>query len=85
MKAVPLLLCLLTIPAHAETGCRDGVGLRRAQHIVNDCIMVSPATHPSCNLRNSCAMMAEEIRRGCGLIGADRPKLCQSYERGAPR
>jgi hypothetical protein len=43
----------------------------------------SPGTHPPCNDQNPCAMIIEEIRRGCGFITEGSqggpPAFCKDY------
>ncbi|WP_369944041.1 hypothetical protein [Xanthomonas medicagonis] len=41
------------------------------------CRAVSPATHPPCNAANSCAMIDDEIARGCALLGRDGPTTAE--------
>jgi hypothetical protein len=61
----------------AEAGsCLAEVGRQKAQTLVDQCLMVSPATHPPCNAANPCALIIDEIRRGCGMLGSDKPKFC---------
>lgn len=71
------LLCLLTAAnAYAEAmSCKESIGEKRAQMLVQQCIHVSPATHPPCNASNNCNMIIEEIDRGCGLLGKDADSL----------
>lgn len=54
--------------------CREEVGEPRAKVLVQRCIMVSPATHPPCNVLNPCAMIQGEIDRACGMYGPDEPR-----------
>jgi hypothetical protein len=73
-------LCLLGLVAvsnvHAEDkSCKELVGEKRAQMLVQQCIHVSPATHPPCNASNSCNLIIEEIDRGCDILGKDGAKL----------
>ncbi len=62
----------------APLSCEAEIGARSAQTLADICRNVSPATHPPCNIANSCAMIADEVARGCALIGdgADRPADC---------
>lgn len=57
-------------------GCAGEIGLQAAQRLANQCREVSPATRPPCNVVNSCAMIREEITRGCSMLGADAPDSC---------
>ncbi len=61
----------------APRACTSEMG-DGATSLVALCRAVSPATHPPCNAANSCAMIEEEIARGCALIGdgAERPAGC---------
>lgn len=58
--------------------CSAEIGLAAAQKRAALCVQVSPATHPPCNVANSCAMIEDEIARSCALIGggSDRPAGC---------
>jgi hypothetical protein len=59
--------------------CLNAVGVTRSRQLVNECLQVSPATHPPCNAQNACSMIVEEIKRGCGLIGQGAPGFCSEY------
>lgn len=63
-----------------NTPCRQTAGAAKAQQLVQQCTEVSPATHPPCNAQNACGLMIDEIRRGCGMIGAGAPAFCASYK-----
>jgi hypothetical protein len=58
--------------------CRAEVGAVAARRRADLCRSVSPATHPPCDAANSCAMIDDEVARGCAMIGdgADRPAGC---------
>jgi hypothetical protein len=61
--------------------CSQAVGQERADRLVKECLQVSPATHPPCNVQNSCVMIIDEIKRGCGLLEArNRPAFCAEYQ-----
>jgi hypothetical protein len=84
--AWPILLLLLALGIASgarAASCRDEVGAAKADRYVRQCLMVSPATHPPCNAENSCALIRDEIARGCRLLQGDKamPKLCQPYLR----
>ena len=64
--------------AFAE-GCIDEVGADEAQMYVDQCLEVSPATHPPCNADNPCQMIQDEIARGCEMLGNDAPEFCSDY------
>jgi hypothetical protein len=49
--------------------CSAEYGASGAKFLVEQCLAVSPATRPPCNAANSCAMMRNEIARGCALLG----------------
>lgn len=49
--------------------CSAERGQAAADRLVKICTSVSPATHPPCNVANSCAMIEDEIARSCALIG----------------
>ncbi|MFC3124531.1 lysozyme inhibitor LprI family protein [Pseudoroseomonas globiformis] len=57
--------------------CREEAGTDQANEWVRQCIQVSPATHPPCNIANRCSLITDEIARGCGMIpAAERPAFC---------
>ncbi|WP_205570751.1 hypothetical protein [Brevundimonas naejangsanensis] len=47
--------------------CRAEIGEAASARLVRRCIRVSPATHPPCHADNPCAMIQEEIDRGCAM------------------
>jgi hypothetical protein len=59
--------------------CLNAVGIERSRQLVNECLQVSPATHPPCNAQNACSMIVDEIKRGCALIGQGAPGFCAEY------
>jgi hypothetical protein len=67
--------------AATDTGvaCAQAVGSQRANRLVEECLAVSPGTHPPCNKQNSCVLIINEIKRGCSLIGANAPAFCNEY------
>jgi hypothetical protein len=66
--------------ALSTTGtCLNAVGIERSRQLVNECIQVSPATHPPCNAQNACSLIVNEIKRGCALIGQGAPGFCSEY------
>jgi hypothetical protein len=69
----------------ALLSCRQEIGGPAAGRRAALCRAVSPATHPPCNVANSCAMIEDEIARACALIGdgADRPAGCGPAARSA--
>ncbi len=60
-------------PAEPEgvLACSAERGQAAAQRLVKICTSVSPATHPPCNVVNSCALIEDEIARSCALLGED--------------
>jgi hypothetical protein len=80
LKILPVLTLALVVvsaplPARAQS-CSDEMGARRAKALADQCLEVSPATHPPCNAENSCALIQDEISRGCKLLGTDAPNWC---------
>ena len=72
----------LNAPAPAparQVSCNEAVGSAQASVYVNQCLEVSPATHPPCNASNACALIIAEIRRGCGMAGPRPPAFCAAY------
>jgi hypothetical protein len=66
--------------APSTTGtCLNAVGIERSRQLVNECLQVSPATHPPCNAQNACSLIVDEIKRGCALIGQGAPGFCAEY------
>lgn len=58
-----------TAPASAgPLSCSAQIGAAAADRLAGACRNVSPATHPPCNVANSCAMMEDEIARSCALF-----------------
>lgn len=51
--------------------CAADIGETAARRLVAQCRAVSPATHPPCNAANSCAMIRNEVARGCAILGED--------------
>lgn len=68
----------LTGPS-SERSCLQTAGAAKANRLVNQCLEVSPATHPPCHVENSCALIISEIRRSCALIGTSAPAFCTEY------
>ncbi len=59
--------------------CGQAVGKARAERLVQECLQVSPATHPPCNAQNSCSLIIGEIKRSCALLGHQAPAFCREY------
>lgn len=79
--ATPALALLAGVATAAAQSCRQTAGEAEAQRYVAQCLQVSPSTHPPCYAGNPCGLITDEIRRGCGLLGADAPSFCQAYQR----
>ena len=66
--------------AAAPRTCAREIGRRPAAVLVRRCRDVSPATHPPCNALNPCALIRDEIARGCSLLQeGDRPGYCRRH------
>jgi hypothetical protein len=63
-----------------DVSCEKSIGKKEARKLVDLCLQISPATHPPCNVANSCVLIKEEIRRSCELAGKDAPKYCGQYK-----
>ena len=62
-----------------SVSCLQSAGAVKANRLVNECLQVSPATHPPCNSQNSCSLIVSEIRRSCSLLGQGAPGFCADY------
>jgi hypothetical protein len=78
--AAALLLSISV--ASAEPSCRATLGAKKAAALVRVCRLMSPATHPPCNAANSCAMIVDEIERGCAL-DEYKNAACKPYRKAA--
>lgn len=68
------------LAAAAADTCEAATGSREeAAALIALCLEVSPATHPPCNPENDCALVTDEIIRGCAFLGEDAPKVCEAY------
>jgi hypothetical protein len=65
-----------------EKPCRETAGAEKAKTLVQQCLEVSPATHPPCNAANACSLIVDEIARGCAMIEKDAPAFCAEYANG---
>src|SRR4029453_19284804 len=76
----------------ADPSCRETAGAQQSATYVAQCLEVSPATRPPCNAANPCALIVDEIKRGCSILreplkrrpvpaaqGASEPEFCRSY------
>ena len=72
------------LPADGEApegSCLAEIGEDSARQLVDQCLSISPATRPPCNVLNSCDMIRDEIARGCGFGDtSDNPDYCAEYE-----
>lgn len=48
--------------------CIGELGLEKAKALVRTCLELSPATHPPCNVENSCSIIRAEIKRSCDYL-----------------
>jgi hypothetical protein len=85
MYKVRILLISIVIALYSSlsiayaTSCSDQIGMAKAKILVNQCLQASPATHPPCNVQNSCDLINDEIARGCDLAktsGGILPGFC---------
>ena len=70
----------------AQDSCRDTMGEEGAQVYVAQCLEVTGATHPPCNVENSCEIMVRHITENCTAwsreideIGLPMPEFCDAY------
>lgn len=72
-------------PTDGPVACSAEIGRAAAEALARQCRRVSPATHPPCNAANSCAMIRDEVARGCALLGDDAAGSgdCPAPPRGA--
>jgi hypothetical protein len=86
MRALLAIVTVLSFGGEAlAQSCEAEVGRDEAQTYVNQCLEVSPATHPPCNAENPCDLIWSEIERGCRFLAEDRvsrqtmPSFCSDY------
>lgn len=65
--------------ASSDAPCSETAGKSKADEYVQQCLQVSPATHPPCNASNACQLIVDEIERGCAMIDHDAPAFCANY------
>jgi hypothetical protein len=75
---LPALLLAASLGAQAKS-CAQERGAVKANELVQQCLEVSPATHPPCNIANACSMIEGEIARSCKLLEDDKPDFCDDY------
>lgn len=67
----------------AEISCRKELGKKVAAVYVQQCIEISPASHPPCNDQNACSLIMDEIKRGCEFAknteGGNLPEFCNEH------
>jgi len=63
--------------AGTAVDCKQEIGAKAANILVNQCKDISPATNPPCNASNSCDLIRDEIKRGCSMVGDKKPAYCQ--------
>ena len=66
----------------ADVTCSKSAGAKKAEEYVQQCLEVSPATHPPCNASNSCELIIDEIKRGCAMLDTNVPAFCAAYAAG---
>lgn len=70
----------------AETlSCSADIGAAGAARRAAICRDVSPATHPPCNVANSCAMINDEIARSCALFDGKGEPMASCLSEPKPR
>ena len=82
-----LLITFLAAPqsfGSATESCDKTAGRQQARRFVEQCLKVSPATHPPCHPANACALIQDEIQRGCALLGSDAPDFCRLDHQSDP-
>ena len=77
--AILFAASLFAITDALAQSCSEEVGAEQAQTYADQCLEVSPATHPPCNADNPCQMIWSEVWRGCDMLGEDRPAFCADY------
>jgi hypothetical protein len=68
-------------PDSEKESCKSEAGKEKAKELVQQCLQVSPGTHPPCSEKNSCQMLRSEIQRRCGFMGPDAPSFCSEYSK----
>ena len=66
--ALSIVLLASSAAFAADPSCRETAGVPQSATYVAQCLAVSPATHPPCNAANPCALITDEIRRGCTML-----------------
>ncbi|MFD2235723.1 hypothetical protein [Phaeospirillum tilakii] len=60
-------ISLTPLTMDSTQSCVSTIGKEKAGYLARVCGMISPATHPPCNVANSCKLIADEVVRGCQL------------------
>ena len=68
-------------PDAENESCKSEAGKEKAKELVQECLQVSPGTHPLCSEKHSCELIRAEIQRRCGFMGADAPAFCSQYNK----
>src|SRR5262245_18107579 len=63
--------------AQSGVSCVKSVGKSRAQRLVNQCVSVTTATHPPCNVEFDCSSLLAHTVQMCGSLGAQAPAFCR--------
>lgn len=58
---------------YRRPSCAREIGVEEASMLARTCLRLSPATHPPCNVENSCAMIKGEIGRSCEYLRQTDP------------
>ena len=79
-----VFLTLVVLAGLAPAGvlaqsCEEEAGTDLAETYVEQCLEVSPATHPPCHIENRCDLIWDEVARGCALLAKDAPELVFEY------
>ncbi len=72
------------VAAGYEPPCFDTAGKKQAAIYVRQCISISPATRPPCNVGNPCSLIIDEIKRSCLFGGGPQTwegglAFCKTY------
>ncbi len=67
------------------SSCSADIGAAAAARRAAICTDVSPATHPPCNVANSCAMIDDEIARSCALFEGKGEPMASCLSEPKPR
>ena len=76
--ATPASETASVVPDANALQCDAQIGQAAAKRLAERCLQVSPASHPPCNVANSCEMIQGEIDRACAMYGKGevKPKEC---------